>query len=160
MLFRGFRDADFGAARVGDERMGGSMARDFGKKIERRGDGKSNINQVGVFEGWSEIARERLVDSRPKLRFADDFGTVPAKNMDICRVFAQSQPEGAADEAGAKDSDAGDEMGSHRKSIVCIVQATRRPMAGAMIRSSAINCVKVDGSSDCAPSERARSGSL
>ena len=52
-------------------------------------------------EGWSEIARERLVDSRPKLRFADDFGTVPAKNMDICRVFAQSQPEGGNAEAEA-----------------------------------------------------------
>src|SRR5438046_320793 len=148
MLFRGFRDADFGAARVGDERMGGSMAGDFGKKIERRGDGKSNINQVGVFEGWSEIARERLVDSRPKLRFADDFGTVPAKNMDICRVFAQSQPEGAADEAGAKDSDAGDEMGSLRKSIVCIVQVTLRPMEGQLIIRTDIKRVKVVVSSE------------
>src|SRR5437773_10615018 len=118
MLFRGFRDADFGAARVGDERMGGSMARDFGKKIERRGDGKSNINQVGVFEGWSEIARERLVDSRVNLRFAVDIGTVPANNMDILRVFAKSQLDGAADEAGAKDSDAGYEVGSQRKTIV------------------------------------------
>src|SRR5437764_33204 len=36
-----------------------------------------------------------------------------------------------------------------------ISQAMRRPIAGAMMRSSAINCVNVAGSNDCAPSESA-----
>src|SRR5881392_410308 len=46
----GLGDADFGATGVGDERVRRSVARDFRKKIYRRGDGKRDVDEIGVLQ--------------------------------------------------------------------------------------------------------------
>ncbi len=93
-----------------------SVPSDFGKKVEGRGNGKRDVNQVGTFQGGSKIAGERLFDGGARLRFANDFEAVPAGDVHFGCVFAQSEGEGAADEAGAKDSYARDEVGGHWRS--------------------------------------------
>src|SRR6516162_8092301 len=150
----GLRDAHFGATGVGDQSIGSGVPRNLGEKVDGRSNGQGDEDQIGVFESRREFTGERPVNRGAGLRFVDDLGSIPAGNAQIRRVFVESQAKGAADEARTKDGDAGNEVAWRHS------QATRRPMAGAMMRSSAINCVNVEGSSDCAPSESARSGSL
>jgi len=57
----GFDDANFGAASIGDERVSWSVARDFRKKIERRGNGKCDVDQVGILQDRSEFSGECFV---------------------------------------------------------------------------------------------------
>ncbi len=47
---RGLGNADFGAASVGDERVGRCVARDFRKKIDGCGDRKRDVDQIGVLQ--------------------------------------------------------------------------------------------------------------
>src|SRR5438876_11956306 len=107
----GLRDAHFGAASVGDQSIRPSVARDFGKKVDGRGNGQGDVDQIGVLERRSEFTGERLVNGGAGLRFADDLGSIPAGNAQMRRVFVESQTKRAADEAGTKDGDAGNEIG-------------------------------------------------
>src|SRR6266481_6365043 len=50
----GLRDAEFGAAGVGDEGVLGSEAGDFGEKVEGDADGERDVNQVGAAERQGE----------------------------------------------------------------------------------------------------------
>src|SRR6266852_6361007 len=113
MLLGGLRDADLGAASVGDERMRGGVTRNFWKKIEGRSDGESNVNQLGVLQRGSEVPGEGVVDGGAGLRFADDFGAVPTGNADVCRVFAKWETKGGPDMAGAENGNSGDKMRGH-----------------------------------------------
>ncbi len=89
------------------------MARDFLKMIERRGDGKPDVNQIGALQSGREAVRKGFVEGAASLRFTNDIGAVPARDVYLCGVFAKSEGERAADEAGAEDTDAGDEVGGH-----------------------------------------------
>src|SRR5882724_1913412 len=129
----GFDDADFGAAGIGDERVSWSVARDFRKKIERRANGKCDVDQVGILQGRSEFRGECFVKCAASVRFTNNFGAVPARDVHVGGVFAERESEGAADEAGAEDGGARDEVAGRH------AQAMRRPMAGAMMRSSAMS---------------------
>src|SRR5437868_671315 len=93
----GLGDANFGAAGVGDERLRSSVARDFWKKIYGRGDGKRDVDQIGVLKGGSEVPGEGFVDCAASLRFTNDIGAVPAGDMRLGNVFAEREGEGAAD---------------------------------------------------------------
>ena len=93
----GLGDADFGATGVGDERVRRSVARDFRKKIYRRGDGKRDVDEIGVLQGGSEVAGEGFVDGAASLRFTNDLGAVPAGDVHLGGVLAESEGEGAAD---------------------------------------------------------------
>ncbi len=104
----GLQDADLGAASVGDEGMLGSEAGDFGEEIEGDADGKSDVNQVGAAERRGEIAGEGFVDDIARASFADDFRAVPAGDAQVGGVFAEGEGEGAAHEASAENSGAGD----------------------------------------------------
>ena len=92
-----FRDAHFGAAGVGDERMPGGEACDFWEEIESGADGQCDVNEIGIFQGRTESAGKGGIYGPARLRFADDFGAVPARDVDVGRVFAQSEGERAAD---------------------------------------------------------------
>ena len=109
----GLSDADLGAAGVGDERVRRRVARDFLKMIEGRGDGKPDVNQIGALQSGREAVRKGFVDGAASLRFTNDIGAVPAGDVYLRGIFAQSEGKRAADEAGAEDGDAGDEMGGH-----------------------------------------------
>src|SRR5229473_688057 len=109
----GLRHADLGAAGVGDERVRRGVAGDFPKMIERRGDGKPDVNQIGALQSGREAVRKGFVEGAASLGFTNDIGAVPAGDVYLCGVFAKSEGERAADEAGAEDTDAGDEMGGH-----------------------------------------------
>jgi hypothetical protein len=69
-------------------------------------------------QGRSEIAGKTLVDGGARLRFANDYGAVPAGDVQFRCVFAQSEGEGATNKAGAKDSDARDEVRGHGQFLV------------------------------------------
>src|SRR5260370_15359274 len=151
---RCLRDAHFGAAGVGDERMRRSMPRDFWKKIDGRGDGKRDVDQIGVLQSRRPLAGEDIVDRAASLRLANHISTVPTADAYHRCVLAERHSERSANQASAKNGDPRDEVtGRHR-------YAMRRPMAGAMMRSSPMSCANWPGSRDCAPSERAWSGSL
>src|SRR5216684_5514995 len=151
---RCLRDAHFGAAGVSDERMRRSMPRDFRQKINCRGDGKRDVDQIGVLQSRRHLAGEDFVDRAASLRLANHIGAVPTADAHPGGVFAERQSERSANQASAKNGDARNEVtGGHR-------YAMRRPMAGAMMRSSPMSCANWPGSRDCAPSERAWSGSL
>src|SRR5713226_2753898 len=109
----GLGDADLGAAGVGDERVRRRIAGDFLKMIKGRGDGKPDVNQIGALQSGREAVRKGFVEGAASLRFTNDIGAVPARDVYLCGVFAKSEGERAADEAGAEDGDAGDEMGGH-----------------------------------------------
>src|SRR5712692_7801115 len=101
-----------------------------------------------------QLAGEGFVEGAASVCFANHIGAVPARDVHPGGVFTERECEGPADQAGAENGDARDEVtGRHR-------QAMRRPMAGAMMRSSPMSCANWPGSRDCAPSERAWSGSL
>src|SRR5216683_1557513 len=105
--------AGLGGGGVGDERVRRRVARDFLKMIERRGDGKPDVNQIGALQSGRKAVRKSFVDGAASLGFTNDIGAVPAGDVYLCGVFAKSEGERAADEAGAEDGDAGDEVGGH-----------------------------------------------
>ena len=84
-----FGDADFGAAGVGDESVGRGEARDFWEEIESYADGEGDVDEVGVFEGGGEIGGEGSIDGVAGLGFAQNFGAVPAGDVDVGGVFAE-----------------------------------------------------------------------
>jgi hypothetical protein len=84
-----FGDADFGAASIGDESVRRGEARDFGKKIESGADGKSDVNEIGVFDGRAEVGGEGCVNGVARLSFAEDVWAVPAGDMHVGRVLAK-----------------------------------------------------------------------
>jgi hypothetical protein len=93
----GLGDAKFGAAGVGDEGVSGSVARDFGEKVESGADGKRDVDEVRVAEGPGEVAGEGFVDGVAGAGFAEDIGAVPAGDAEVGGVFTQGEREGAAD---------------------------------------------------------------
>ena len=111
-------DAHLGAARVGDQCPYGSVPRNFGEKVDGCGNGQRNVNQVGVLQRRSEFAGKRFVDGTARLRFSDNFRAVPARNTNVRGVFAKGQPQGAANEPGAEDGDAIDDMRRHSQCSV------------------------------------------
>jgi hypothetical protein len=112
------RDTQLCAARVGDEGMERSVARDFRQKVKRRRDGESDVDEIGVAQGGSELSGEGFVYGAPRARCFRNVGAVPAGEVHSLGVLAESESEGTADEAGAEDSDARDEMGSHWESKI------------------------------------------
>ena len=106
-------DAHFGAASIGDQRARGSAAGNLGKKIDGGGDGKREIDEVGVFQGGSKVTGEGFLDCAAGLCLANDFRAIPTGDLDVGCVFAESESEGAADKACAEDGDSGDEVRSH-----------------------------------------------
>src|SRR5712672_339630 len=118
------------------------MARNFWKEINGRGNRKRQITGENFVYGVARVC------------FAKNIEAVPAGDMHFCSVLAKRKSEGTADQAGAKNRDPRNEMAARH------IQAMRRPIAGAMMRSSPMSCANWPGSSDCAPSESAWSGSL
>ena len=86
------------------------MARNFRKKINSRGNRKRDVNQIGVPQSRSHLAGEGFIDGATSLRFANDVGAVPAGNAHLLRVFAQRQRKRTADQPGAENRHARDEM--------------------------------------------------
>jgi len=117
----GFDDANFGAAGIGDDAVSWACAR-LRKKIEGRGDGKCDVNQVSILQSRSEFCGERFVKCAASVRFTNDFGAV---QPEMCSrgVFAERESEGAADEAVPR-------MVAREMSGRPHAQAMRRPMAG------------------------------
>src|SRR2546425_6477572 len=150
----GLGDAHFGAAGVGDERVRRSVARDFRKKIDCGGDGKREVDQIGVLQSRRQLAGESFVEGAATLRFTNDVGAVPTTDVHPRGVLTERECEGSANQTGAENGDARDEVSGRH------CHAMRRPMAGAMMRSSPMSCANWPGSRDCAPSESAWSGSL
>src|SRR4029077_2650729 len=109
----GLRDAQLGAAGVGDERVLGSEAGDFREEVDRDADGERDVDEIGGAEGGSEVAGEGFVDDVARTSFADDFGAVPAGDVQVGGVFAEGEGEGAADEAGAEDGGAREDVWGH-----------------------------------------------
>src|SRR5438046_9169997 len=104
----GLRDAHFGAASVGDQSIRPSVARDFGKKVDGRGNGQGDVDQIGVLERRSEFTGERLVNGGAGLRFWDRLEAVPAGHAQVASehlVFLDTTTE---HEDGTSDGAAGD----------------------------------------------------
>ncbi len=57
------RDAEFGTARVCDERVSRSESRDVRKQVERRANRKRNVNQVGSAQRRRQVAVVRVVNN-------------------------------------------------------------------------------------------------
>src|SRR5579864_466845 len=110
VFLRGLRDADFGAARVGDQSMRRSVARNFRKKVDGRGYGQGDVDEVGALQSRGEFAVERRIDGASCVSFTDDMRAVPAGNANVRRVFAQRQTEGPADQSGTENRDPRDEV--------------------------------------------------
>ncbi len=109
------RDAHFGAAGVSDERMRRSMPRDFWKKIDGRGDGKRDVDQIGVMQGRRKFTGKNFVDRAASLRLANHVSAVPTADAYPRCVFAKRQSERSANQAGAENRDARNEVtGRHR----------------------------------------------
>src|SRR6267142_7195368 len=87
----GFDDADFGAARIGDEGVSWGVARNFRKKIEGGSDGKCDVDQVGILQSRCEFCGERFVKCAASVRFMSDFGAVPAGDVHVGGVLAESE---------------------------------------------------------------------
>ncbi len=104
----GLRDAQLGAAGVGDQGVLGSEAGDFREKVDGDADGERDVNQVGAAERGGEIAGEGFVEDIARAGFADDFGAVPAGDVQVGGVFAEGQGKGAANQASAEDGGASD----------------------------------------------------
>jgi len=148
----GSADSQLGAASVGDQGVRRGVLCDFGQDVQCDADWQRNVNQVGAANGRLDGPRKCLVRHTGAFQLVRDLFAIPAGDDYVRRVFSKGLGERAADEPGAENDDALNEMG-HR-------YATRRPTAGAMMRISLISCANCVGSSDCAPSERAWSGSL
>ena len=92
-----------------------SVACDFLEKVERRGDGKSDVDEIGIAQSGGEIAREGFVHGAAGAGFLCDLGAIPAGDAHSLSVLAQGEGEGAADEAGAENGDAADEVSGHER---------------------------------------------
>src|SRR5258707_6645910 len=77
----GLRDAQLGAAGVGDEGVFGSEAGDFREKVDGDADGERDEDEIGGAERGGEIAGEGFVEDIARAGFADGFGAVPAGDM-------------------------------------------------------------------------------
>src|SRR5437899_8198552 len=86
-------NANFRAASVGDQRVRGSVTRNFRKKIDGRRDRKRQVNQIRVLQSWRQIATERFVERTATLRFANDVGAIPAGNVHSSGVLAERERE-------------------------------------------------------------------
>jgi len=109
------RDAHFGATGVGDQRVRRSVARDFRKEINCRGDGKRDVDQIGVFQGGAS-SPEKTSSSTPRACASRTTSTrsQTADAYPRC-VFAKRQSERSANQAGAENRDARNEVtGRHR----------------------------------------------
>src|SRR5690348_4591320 len=109
-FFRSLRNAHFGAASIRDQGMSRSVPRNFRKEINGGGNGQSNVNQVGILQRGSEVAGKGFVDGYARLRFAGDFGTIPADNANVRGVFVERQTEGPANQASAQNRDSRDDV--------------------------------------------------
>src|SRR5690349_12498120 len=116
VFLRGLRDADFRAARVGDESMRRSVPRNFRKQVYRRGDGQGDVDEVGALQCCGDVTVERRIDGASCVSFTNDVGAVPAGDANVRRVFVQRQTEGPADQAGAEDRNAGDKVSRRQRS--------------------------------------------
>jgi hypothetical protein len=117
-LSGGLDDAELGAAGIGDEGVQGSEASNFGKDVKSSADGKRKVDEIGIAKGGVELAEERFVESAAGLGVLNDVGAVPAGDVKAGGVLAESKGEGAANEAGAEDSDAADEVIGHGRKEV------------------------------------------
>src|ERR1700722_5722955 len=138
------------------------MARNLRQNIHRGADWQRHINQVGTFDGGLQFTGKNLVRCAQIFCARHGVPAIPRSNVDPFRIFTKRQRERTADQTGAKYADAIDEV-CWRHESGCELdhgQAMRRPIAGAMMRNSPINCSNCPGSSDCAPSDRAGAGSL
>src|SRR5271155_59604 len=158
-LQRGMHDAQLGAARIGNQRVRRGVLGDFWQQIERSANRQSNVDQVRAMQRRGEIAVMRFIDGPARFRLAHRLGAIPASDVHVRRIFFQRQRERSTDQPGAKNGDPLDEVGGRHESYDAQA-AMVRPMAGAMMRSSRMSCSNCAGSSDCAPSDSAWSGSL
>src|SRR3977135_3061336 len=138
------------------------MARNLWKDIKGRADRQRYINQVGTVNGRLQFAGKNLVRCARLFCTGYDIRSIPRGNVNAFRIFAKCKRKRTADQAGAKNADAIDEVSWRHESGYELEhgQAMRRPIAGAIMRNSPINCANCSGSSDCAPSDSAASGSL
>src|SRR5258708_7945209 len=113
MLLSFFDDAHLGAASVGNQRSGWSLAGNFRKKIEGHSDGQRDIDEIGFRERWPEIAGKGFIKRSAHCFSPYHFRAIPAGQMNVGEIFPQRQREGAADEAGAQNRDAADEVFRH-----------------------------------------------
>src|SRR5207248_1387005 len=61
-FLRGLRDAHLRAAGLGDERVPRSVARNLGKKINRRGNGQSDVDEVSTLQRSGKFPVERRIN--------------------------------------------------------------------------------------------------
>jgi hypothetical protein len=92
-FFGSLRDTHFGTASIGDQGMRRGVARDFRKKINRRGNWQSDVDKVGALQRSGEFTVERRIDSASCMSFTDNVGAVPSGDANVRRVFAQRQTE-------------------------------------------------------------------
>jgi hypothetical protein len=97
------RDAEFGAARVGDQSMWRSETRDFRQQIERRANRQRQVNQVGASQRLLKRTGGGTVYDPAAMRFIQNGSAVPTVNEHIGCVLLQRQRERASDEAGAEN---------------------------------------------------------
>src|SRR5215472_16587350 len=120
VFLRGLRDADFRAARVGDESMRGSVPRNFGKEVDGCRNGQRDVNEVRTLQRCGEFAVERRMDFTARVSLADNIGAVPTGHMHVIGVLPQRQTERASDQASTENRDAIDEVGSQSWHSLCI----------------------------------------
>src|SRR5580692_11398411 len=116
MIDRRRDDADFRAARVGNESVGSGETYNFGKKVESCPDGKRDVDQISVFECGSELAGKSGINRPKRLRYTDHFGLVPTSNVHARGVLAQSKRERSSDQTGAENGYTVDDVGGGHES--------------------------------------------
>ena len=91
-----------------------------GKKIERGANRQCDVDQVGDGGAGSHGI---FVNGAASMRFDNDFGTIPANDLNVWRKFAESQGEGPTDQAGAENRDAVDKMAHVRLYVISFFPA-------------------------------------
>src|SRR4249920_2791062 len=110
MIDRRRDDADFRAARVSNESSGSGETYNFGKQVESCPNWKRDVNQISVFECGSEFAGKSGINRPKRLRFTDHFAPVPAGDLHVRGVLAQSKRERSSDQTGAENGYAVDDV--------------------------------------------------
>ena len=109
-FLRGLRDAHLRAAGIGDKRVRRSVARNLGKKINRRGNGQSDVDEVSALQRSGKFPVERRINGASCVRFSDNVGAVPAGNTNARGVFSKRQPERPSDQTGTENRDPRDDV--------------------------------------------------
>src|SRR5690349_7239031 len=109
-FLRSLRDAHLCAAGIGDQCVRRSVARNLRKKINRRGNGQSDVDEVSALQRSGKLPIERRINGASCMSFSDNVRAVPPGNTNARRVFSQGQSERAANQASSENGDPRDEV--------------------------------------------------